>query len=347
MAKVKWGVIGAGGIADRRTIPEGIVPAKNAELVAVMDVVPAVAKKIGKKYEVPFYTKEADLLKHPGIDAVYIATPAYLHAKQVLTAAEKGKHILCEKPLALNVADCKKAIAACAKKKVKLGVDFMMRFNAMNTNFRRMVSKGELGTPVLARAQLSCWYPPIKGAWRQDLKKGGGGSLIDMGCHCIDLLEYIFDSKVKEMSCMTGRLVQKYPVEDSSVMMVRFSNGAIGVVDAYFSIPDNSSMNILELYGSKGSIIAKGTIGQGPDGEATAYLEKSTKGYDAQQARSSSSKKNLAVKGANTYLSQIEGFSKAVLTGKPLPIPGEDGLWSQRLMLAAYASAKSGKVVKP
>jgi len=125
---VKWGVIGAGGIADRRTIPEGIVPAANSELVAVMDVDEARVKEVASKYNVPkWYTSDADLLKDPAVEAVYIATPVNVHVEQAVAAAEKGKHVLCEKPLALTLDESRRIIHACKSAGVKLSVGLMMR----------------------------------------------------------------------------------------------------------------------------------------------------------------------------------------------------------------------------
>ena len=95
---------------------------------------------------------------------------------------------------------------------------------------------------------------------------------MDMGSHCIDLLEMFF-GKARSVSCFINNVVHSYKSEDSAVVSIFFENGALGTVDTYFCIPDNSSKNILELYGSGGSIIARGTIGQGPAGEMTAYLD--------------------------------------------------------------------------
>lgn len=129
---------------------------------------------------------------------------------------------------------------------------------------------------------LSCWYPDIEGAWRQTSELGGSGSLIDIRSHCIDVLEIVIDSKVKEVSCFTNTLVHRYPVKDTAMAILRFENGAEGVVDSCFSVSDASSKHRLEIYGTRGSIFAEGTIGQTPGGEMWAYLEKETKSYDAQ-----------------------------------------------------------------
>lgn len=343
---VKWGVIGAGGIADRRTIPEGITQAGNAELVAVMDVDAERSQAAGSKYDVPYYLREKDLLKDKSVEAVYVATPAYLHVKQVVAAAKKGKHVLCEKPMALSIKECEKVMEACRANGVKLGIGFMMRFHAYNVKVRDMIRQGALGRPVLGRAQLSCWYPPIEGAWRQDPKLGGGGSLMDMGNHCIDLLEFIFDSKVKEVSCFADTLAHCYAVEDSATVLMRFENGAHGVADSFFSVPDASSRNRLEVYGTMDSVLAEGTIGQPATGEMTACLEKEIAGYDAGQAREPAVVERIELEPVNMYRPEVERFSDCIERNVQSSVSGEDGLWSQKVMLACYKSAKKGKTVE-
>ncbi len=342
---VKWGVIGAGGIAYRRTIPEGIIPANNSELVAIMDIREEVVKEISQKFKVKGFTSEEELLSLKEIDAVYIATPAHLHAQQTLAALEKGKHVLCEKPLALTVEDCQRMVDTAKEKNLKLGVGLMMRFHRHHQKFKELVQKGDLGKPVMARAQLSCWYPPISGAWRQVPELGGGGSLIDMGSHCIDLLEFILGTRVKEVTCFAERVIHDYPVEDTALLTVKFEDGAVGIVDSCFSIPDHGSLNRLELYGSKGSILAEGTIGQSPGGKAIAYLSKEVGGYDALQRREPVKGEEIQVEPYNTYQAEIEEFAQAIMEDRPPSVPGEEGLWNQKIILAAYTSAREGRKI--
>ena len=343
---VKWGVIGCGGIADRRTIPEGVIPAKNAKLIAVMDVDRNKLKEVSQKYQVRAYSTEEKLLNDKEIEAIYIATPVYLHAQQTILAARAGKHILCEKAMALTIKDCQNMINVCRENKVKLGIGLMMRYHAYHRKAQEMVNQGLLGKIVFCRAQLSCWYPDIKGAWRQIPELGGGGSLIDMGSHGIDVLETIIGSKVKEVSCFIDTLVHHYPVEDTAVVIVRFDNDALGVADNCFSIPDASSQNRLEIYGTKGSILAEGTVGQSPGGQMWAYLGKKTKGYDAQQRReTSSTREEITVLSVNMYQAEIEDFSRCIEEDLPPSVSGEDGLWNQKIVLACYKSATRGKAV--
>ncbi len=343
---VKWGVIGACGIADRRTIPEGIIPAENAKLAALMDVDKERLREVAEKYtNVRCYTKEEDLLKDKEIEAVYIATPTYLHHKQVLLAARARKHVLLEKPIAMNLREAEEIIAICKENKVKLTLGYMMRYHSYHQKIKEMLDEGKLGKLVMGRAQLTCWYPPMKGAWRQELSLGGGGSLIDMGTHCIDLLEMLMGKVVEVFSC-TGNLVQDYPAEDTAVVLLKFKQGSVGVIDNHFNIPDASSENRLELYGSKGSILAKGTIGQDSSGYMVQRLEKEEKGYEAEQEREKIKEEKITPKSVNIYQSEIEDFSRCILEDTEPSFTGEDGLRNLRIILAAYESAKKARAIK-
>lgn len=344
MEKIRWGVLGSGGIARRRTIPEGIVAADNAELVSVYDINAKVNDEVAKQFNASA-AHSIDELFASDIQAIYIATPANMHYEQVVACARAKKHVLCEKPLGMTVKETQKMIDACKKAKVQLGTAFMMRFLSQHRAVLQLIKDGKLGKPVYGRAQLSCWYPPMKGAWRQDSKQGGGGSLMDMGGHCIDLLEMFF-GPIKSVSCIIRNNVHKYKSEDSAVAMLEFKNGAIGTVDTFFCIPDSSSKNILELYGSKGSILAKGTIGQGSAGEMVAYLEGDAGTYDAQQARASGEAVVIAPTPVNTYKAEVEEFSAAILGKRKAANNAVIGLQSQKVLEACYKAAKTDKIAK-
>jgi predicted dehydrogenase len=341
--KIIWGVIGSGGIAQRRTIPEGIVPAVNAELAAVYDTNPAVNEEVARRYHVKAVGSVPELLQCD-LQAVYIASPPSVHCAQTLACAQAGKHVLCEKPLGMTVADAQAMLQTCNESGVQLGAAFMMRFHAQHQQALQLVRAGKIGQPVFARAQLSCWYPPIPGAWRQDPATGGGGSLMDMGGHCIDLLEMFF-GPVRAVGCFTNRTLHGYPSEDSAVASLFFANGALGVVDTFFCILDQSSQNRLELYGSQGCILATGTIGQGERGEMVAYLQETVAGYDARQERAGVQSRPIDPAPINLYRAEIEEFSQALLTGREPANNAQLGLQSQRVLAACYEAAKTGRVV--
>ena len=343
-AIVKWGIIGSGGIARRRTIPEGFVSARNARMVAVWDASAPTNKEVANEFRAAA-ADSLEALLAADIDAVYVASPVQAHHDQVLACARAGKHLLCEKPLGRTVAEAEGMVEACKRAGVQFGTAFMMRFQTQHQAAAKLIQEGRLGKPVYGRAQLSCWYPPIANAWRQDPALGGGGSLIDMGSHCIDLLEMFF-GPVKSVSCFTNRTVHAYPSEDSAVVLLRFANGALGTVDTFFCIPDDSSKNALELYGSHGSILASDTIGQGSQGVMMAYLPADEAGYQAQQGRATGSGFKIAPEPRNTYLAEIEAFSAALLEQKPNPLSSDIGLHSQKVMAACYESARTGRAIE-
>jgi predicted dehydrogenase len=340
---INWGVIGSGGIARRRTIPEGIVPARNGRLVAVYDSARTTNEEVGRQFGVWAAGSVEELLS-AGIDAVYLASPPATHPEHTAACARAGKHVLCEKPLALTVADAEGMLAACREASVRLGTAFMMRFHAQHQAALQLLRQNRLGQPVFGRAQLSCWYPPIPGAWRQHPATGGGGSLIDMGSHCIDLLEMFF-GPVRALSCLTSRTVHTYASEDSAVVTLQFSNGALGVVDTFFCMPDEASQNRLELYGTLGSILAQGTIGQGDRGEMLATLQEAKASYDAAQTRETAGALPINPAPVNTYRAEIEEFSQAILEEREPSNDAFQGMHSQRLMAACYESARTGRVV--
>jgi len=341
---IKWGIIGSCGIAKRRTIPEGIVKAKNVILVAVYDIDLAANEDVARQFNAKA-AKNLEELLASDIDAVYIASPVNRHIDHVKAAAKAKKHILCEKPMGLNVGEAEEMVQICQEEGVTFGIAYMMRFVAQHLAALELITQGKIGKPVFCRAQLSCWYPPIQGAWRQDPLTSGGGSLMDMGSHCIDLLELFF-GKVKRVQCFTQNLVHDYPVEDSAVVTLVFENGAMGTVDCCFCIPDNSSKNVLELYGSKGSIVASGTIGQASFGEMVAYLENDDTAYNALQARSNSEGIVINPIPKNTYCAEIEEFSRALLEGREPFNSFSIGMRNQKILSACYESANTGKIIE-
>ena len=186
--RIKWGVIGCGGIAARRTIPEFKTMVSNAEIVSVMDVNAERAREVGEQFGIPDWCSTEQELLRRDIEAVYVATPNYLHAKHVIMAAKAGKHVLCEKPIAVSLAEVDEMERACRAAGVKFMLAWCMRQNVYNQKARELVQSGALGRVVMGRAQLTCWYPPMPGAWRQDPAKGGGGALMDMAIHTVDIL---------------------------------------------------------------------------------------------------------------------------------------------------------------
>lgn len=338
MKKLRWGVIGAGGIADRRTIP-GMMKANNAELIAVMEINMELAEKLRAKWNAKrAYDNEADLLADPEIDAVYIASPVGLHARQAKMAADAGKHILIEKPLAMTSEEGQEVIDYCEKKGVKIAAGLMMRFGAYVQAMKKAVAEGKIGKAVSGYSQFTCWYPDMPGNWRQTKKLGGGGSMMDMGVHCIDLMQYIIGSKVIEVAAFNDTLTFHYEVEDSSMVLLRLENGCQCVVQSNFNIPDEAAKWRIELFGDEGRLIGENVIGQVDGGTLDAMFCGKPGAYDAQQDIKTGEKAEIKVEFGDAYTREIESFGNSILNNLPLEVPATDAVQVQKVMEAAYRS---------
>jgi predicted dehydrogenase len=348
MSKVKWGVIGAGGIALRRTIPEAIRDASNIELVSVMDPHAERARLIAEKFNVPNYCATVQELLAQDLDGVYIASPQNAHAAQVIQAAQAGKHVLCEKPIAISLAEVDQMEAAIEKAGVKFMPGFCMRYNVYNKQAREVAQSGALGQMVMGRAQLTCWYPPIPGAWRQDAAVSHGGALIDMGTHCLDLLEWIQGTRIVEVAGFQDLRTHAYRtrIEDTSTIVVRFANGAHGIIDNYFNLPDAATQNALELHGTRGSLLATGTIGQDPTGKMFSILQPRETGYDANQVRDVSVNRNeYDLQGIGLYGQMVAMFADCIQENTTPPITLEDGRHSVRVVDTIYRAVREKRVL--
>jgi len=352
---INIGVIGACGIAKRRMIPEGITKADNVRLTAVMDLDVSGAREIAKIYKVnKCYSKVEELINDKEVQAVYLAVPTHLHLPIAIKAARAGKHVLVEKPMAMNPAECLRMIKECKKNRVKLMTGLFMRFHVYHQKMKELIDAGLIGKPVLARAQLSCWYPEIPGAWRQNKILGGGGSLIDMGMHCIDLLRMLM-GEITEVSAFTANSAFKYKVEDNAAVILRFKSNALAMVDSSFCVTDSSSHNVLELYGQKGAVKSEYTIGQGAGGKVNINYAEESKGYDASQKREVKEKElifdssNLKLGDpipVSPYKLEIEHFADCIENNKEPLISGAEGLRIQEIMAALYESARTGRKIK-
>ena len=336
MKKVRWGVIGAGGIADRRTIP-GMMLCNNAELVAVMEINMELAEKYRAKWNCKkAYDNEVDLFADPEIDAVYIASPVFLHAKQAMAAADAGKHILIEKPLAMTADEGQKVVEHCKRKGVLIAAGLMMRFGSYVQEMKRAIAEGKIGRLVTGYAQFTCWYPDMPGNWRQSKKNGGGGAMMDMGVHCIDLFQYILGTKVKEVAAFHDTLTFQYEVEDTSTVLLRMENGAQCVVQSNFNIPDDAAKWRIELFGDQGRLIGDTVIGQVDGGSLDAMFLGTQGGYNAQQDKTEGVQEKIEVEFGNMYTREIESFGNSILNNLPLEVPAEEAVYVQRVMEAAY-----------
>ncbi len=343
--RLRFGVIGAGGIADRRTLP-GILKSEHAALAAVMNPKEADARRLQEKYGAQAaYTDAKALAEDPAVEAVYIASPVGEHLRQALLVCAAGKPLLIEKPLALNCKEGQQIIAAFAQKGLPLAAGFMMRFGAHTRRMRALFQAGEIGPLVSAYARFSCWYPQIPGAWRQRPETAGGGALMDMGVHVIDLITWMAKSPVRQVMAMQDNQTFHYPVEDAACVLMRLENGALCTVQSHFNIPDEAADWRLDLFGTRGCLLGPGILGQADGGQLQLHSLKETGGYNSRQDGGPPSLTSVPGDFGDLYAREIDSFSLSVLRGKPLEAPAEDALLAQRVVEAAYRSQREGVMV--
>ena len=254
MQQLGWGLIGCGDIARKRVAP-AMRDSSLCELIAVNRAQPDLAAEFVKEFGARrWYLDWKKLLHDTEIDAVYIATPVHLHAKQTVAAAEAGKHVLCEKPMAMNVRECDQMIAACRSNDVKLGVAYYRHFYPVVERIKAIIKSGEIGTPVLVEVNAFERFNPEAGHPRSWLLKkdlAGGGPMFDFGCHRIEVFINIF-GPVTEVKAMSANVVFDREVEDTATALLRFERGACGVLSVSHAAAE--AKDSLQIFGSAGSL---------------------------------------------------------------------------------------------
>ena len=260
------------------------------------------------------------VLGDPDVDAVYIVTPVHTHLPLTLAAASAGKHVLCEKPMAMDAAECSRMIDACRAQGVKLMPAFMSRFHTPFLRLKESIEAGVLGTVVACRCRWGGYYPPQPDAWRQNPAQGGGGPLMDVGSHAFDLLRFLV-GEIAEVATLSGTLVFGYAVEDTCTVLIRFASGAQGVVESHWSVP--RALSSTEVLGSEGVALM-------PHVTAAEPIRLRTLAGEA----------TVPPDGPDRYTAMFEHFADACLGRIKLRLSGEDGLRNMATVDAAYRSAR-------
>ena len=254
MKKLAWGLIGCGDIARKRVAP-ALRDSGDCDFVGVSrghaELAEAFAKEFGVKR---WYATWPGLLKDKEIDAVYVATPVHLHAAQTIAAAEAGKHVLCEKPMAMNVSECDRMIAACRANNVRLSVAYYRHFYPVIERVREIIQSGEIGSPVLAQINAFESFNPTKDHpryWLLRKNRSGGGPMFDFGCHRIEVLTNIFGA-ISDLRAITANVLFQREVEDTAMALVQFESGGCGMLSVTHAARE--PRDTFDLFGSLGSI---------------------------------------------------------------------------------------------
>lgn len=323
---LRWGVLGASGVANRRTMP-AINESKYGELHSLFSRSEEKARELAESHGAKrYYWNLDDFFNDDEMDAVYIASPVYLHCEHVLRAAERGVHVLCEKPMAMDVEQCQMMIDACRKRGLHLQICFLFRFHSCFQKIRKMVRDGILGEILEARMPFLKWYPLPEGAWRRIPEQGGGGSLMDLGAHNVDLMRFIIGSEVEEVSAFCSNWALGYEVEDTGTILMRMENGAHVICDTSFA--SQRCDIVFEIYGTKGSVL----VYNDEHWKIRAYI-------NGERVEEDSGFENLYRAQVDHFAMCLEGHEEPIVTGK-------DGLENIKILHAAYESASTGRHIR-
>jgi len=222
-----WLLVGLGDISRKRVLP-ALMAEPRSRLGGIVTRDPAKALTYG----VPAWSDLETALAACPSSAVYIATPVFLHAPQAIAALRAGRHVLCEKPMALNYAQASQMVGAAEESGRTLGVAYYRRMYPKVARARELIAAGAIGRPVFAEATSHHWFYPTDGhrAWLIDPALAGAGPLYDIASHRIDLMNYFFGDPVR-VSSQLSTLVHSIPVEDNATIMIEFDSGVRGVID--------------------------------------------------------------------------------------------------------------------
>lgn len=222
---IRWAVIGVGDITTKRILP-AIATEPRSKLTGIVTRTPAKAEPYG----VPGYTRLAHAL--PSCDAVYVASPVYLHAPQTIEALRAGKHVLCEKPMAMNHAEASSMVQEAEKTGRTLGISYYRRTYPQINRAKELIAAGAIGKPMFAFASSHDWYWPggTSRGWLVDPALSGGGPLYDIASHRIDLMNYFFGAP-RAAKGFVSSLIHTGDVEDNATVMIEYEDGARGIID--------------------------------------------------------------------------------------------------------------------
>ncbi len=254
--RLKWGVVGLGSFSEQSIIPNMLL-IRRIKVESLYSSNPQRAKSVAGKYFIPNHYSDFREFLGSGIDAVYIGSKNSDHYRQVILAAKAGKHILCDKPLSVTAAEAEEMVRVCREHNVHLAVNLVYRFHPLTMKLKEIIEGGMIGTLVNIQGQFATNFLP--GDNFRYKKEYGGGAMLDLAPHVLDLFRYL-GGEIKEIHGCNENLIYKTEVDDFAAGIVKFEKGHYGYFNVAFCTP--RAFNRLELTGTKGSISIDNLIGK-------------------------------------------------------------------------------------
>ncbi|AUB56699.1 MULTISPECIES: Gfo/Idh/MocA family protein [Methanobacterium] len=313
MKKLNVGVVGVGAMGHNHV--RVYTRLKNANLLAVSDLMKGTLAEVSKKYNTVGFVDYDNVLKMPEIDAVSVCVPTTYHYEVVMSAIEQGKHVLVEKPIAFTLKEAKDMVRAARKEGVKLATGHVERFNPAVLEAKKLLRDKLIGEVVSVSAKRVGPFPPrIKDV----------GVTIDLAIHEVDVMAYLLDSPVSKVYAHVGSRLEKCEYEDHAEIMMEFYNNAIGMLEVNWLTPYKKRQ--LEVTGTDGII-------------SLDYIDQTVEIF-GKNAR------NVRVPHHEPLMEELDSFLNAIMLDEKPKITGEDGIHALKTVLAAMKSAKEKIPVK-
>jgi D-xylose 1-dehydrogenase (NADP+, D-xylono-1,5-lactone-forming) len=312
--KLKWGVAGCGRFTENSFLP-AVALLRKSKVVSIFSNEQSRANAVADKFGIPHSFSDFDEFLKSDIDAVYIGSANVHHYQQVIKSALAGKHILCDKPLAMSSAEAEEMVKVCKENNVLLTVNYVYRFHPLIAKARELLESEFIGKLVSINLNFNIDFPPGTN-FRYIKEESGGGALRDLGTHMIDLLRF-FGGEISEINGVVDNIIYKTPVDDFAAAIVKFQHGGYG----YFNVSFNSkkAFNRIDIVGHKGSIGIENLIG-GRILPARLIILKEGEGKKAFNRR------------GNKLLYLLRSVQKSFMKNEQPLISGEDGLINMKLM---------------
>ncbi len=331
---MKIGIVGAGNISETHARAARSIP--GVGVAAVHGENRERTERLAAEYGATPYDDFARFLDHP-LDLVVIGSPSGRHAEQGIAAAQRGLHVLVEKPLDITTERADALIAVADAAGVKLGVIFQDRLHPAVGELKSMVDAGALGKPVMISGRVK-WHRPreyyASSRWRGTWALDGGGALINQAIHTVDLVQWLF-GPVTRVYGRTATRVHEIEVEDTAAAVLDFASGAIGTLEAGTSIYPGYARR-LEITGSEGTVVLE------HDRLERVDLRSGSSGPTAEAGDQNASASSPVVADATAHRRVLEDFIRAIQTGGEPMCNGREGRKSVALVQAVYESARSG-----
>lgn len=320
---VRWGILSTANIGRAAVIP-AIQASGNGKVVAVASRDEGRAKEFARAHGIPTAhgTYEA-LLEDPGVDAIYIPLPNSMHLPWTVRAAEAGKHVLCEKPLALDAAQCREMAAAAEGAGVLLMEAFMYRFHPRTEQVVRMAREGAVGPVRIMRSSFTFRLTNPDNIRLS--ARLGGGSLMDVGCYCVNVTRTVMGEEPAEVQATANWAASG--VDEELVAILRFESGAVAHFDSSLT---TERREFYEVSGPDGTLVVEDAFLPGTDHVEIAVHRGRREG------------ETVRIPGADEYQVMVEHFGDCVLHGRPLRYTAEEAALNMAVIEALYASARSG-----